>query len=128
MEKSLLKRYARDIVALGSVPFFTLVLARVWILKNPMYLSQFMMGGIIVLLFSYIFKFNSYTGISIVIGFFLTVYYDDFLFEVFAAVALCVLLLSALYLEKNKKQVLGGALLGVAATAISFFTVRAMFS
>ena len=44
-----LKTAARDIVAIGGIPFFILVLARVYLLDNPIYFSQFIISGVLFL-------------------------------------------------------------------------------
>lgn len=127
MKKETLKESARDLISLGSIPFFILVLARVSILKNPEYLGQFLIGGLFVFLFTYLFKTNIYSGLSVVIAFFLTIYYNDFLFELFAVAGIIAIFLSLFYLGENKKKVLGGALLGAISCAISYFTVDYIF-
>lgn len=46
MNKNWKKELARDCIALGSIPFYILVVARVSMLSKPIYLAQFIFAGI----------------------------------------------------------------------------------
>ena len=87
-----------------------------------------MIGGVLVLVFSRVFKASYYSGLGVVIAFFLTVYYNDFSFEVFAAIALMLIVICEIYLGKDKWKVAIGALIGAVSTAISYFLVEWIFS
>jgi hypothetical protein len=127
MEESFWKRSARDIIALGGIPFFVLVVVRVWILRNPEYLFQFLLGGLFVLSISRFMDFDHSSGLSIVVAFFLSLYYGDLLFTIFAGVALVLVFVSLFVLGVDKNKVFGGGVLGVAGSAISFAVVRAIW-
>lgn len=127
MEESLLKRSARDIIALGGIPFFVLVVIRIWILRNPEYLFQFLIGGFLVLLLVPFLDLDYYAGLSVVVAFFLSLYYGDVLFAVFASVALVLVFFSLVFTGVDKKKVFGGAVVGILASAISFGIVMAIW-
>ncbi|MBT6690091.1 hypothetical protein HN903_04020 [archaeon] len=115
-----LKEVARDLVALGSVPFFVLVLVRVWMLNNPVYFLQFVTSGVVFgLMFLWI-RQDVYAGLGLIVLVFTSLYYGDFLYVVFGSVAYCLLVVSLFYLEKDWRKILFGVVVGGISIAISF--------
>ena len=107
-----LKVLARDVIALGGLPFFVLVLVRVWMLDNTAYFLQFVVAGVIFgLLFLFV-KQDVYAGLGLIVLVFTSLYYEDFLYSVFGAVAYCLLLVSLFYLGRDWKKVIFGVLIG----------------
>jgi len=127
MKKVWIREFARDILALGSIPFFILVLARVLMLKNSSYLFQLFIGGILVLILCYFFKFDFRPGMGVVIGFFLTIYYSEFIFGVFAVIALILLVWSSGYLRENYWNAFFSFWMGVISALVSSFVVGIVF-
>lgn len=118
------KETARDLIALGSIPFFILVLVRVYILAQPAYFTQFLLAGIIFLILSYIFKASMYSGLGLIIGFFLLNHYNDMKFTVFAIIAYILLIASLYYIGEPKKKITLGVLFGAIASGISYYIVN----
>ena len=115
-----LKEVARDLVALGSVPFFVLVLVRVWMLNNPVYFLQFVTSGVVFgLMFLWV-RQDVYAGLGLIVLVFTSLYYGDFLYVVFGSVAYCLLVVSLFYLEKDWRKILFGVVVGGISIAISF--------
>ena len=121
------RELARDFVALGSIPVLILVIARVWILDNPAYLSQFLIGGILFLILAFIFRSDLYSGLGLVMTFFLVLFYNDLKFTIFIILVYIGLLLSLVYLGEEKKKILRGIFLGVLSTAVSYYSVLKIF-
>ena len=71
------KEVARDFLAIGSIPFFILVIARVILLNDPDFLSQFIIAGVIFLLLTYFFKTNVYSGLALITVVLLSLFYND---------------------------------------------------
>ena len=94
-----LSETARDLVALGSVGFFLLVLVRVYMLDNPQYFSQFVLAGVVFLLLFAVFKSNIYSGLGLIVLIFTSLYYADLKFTIFGGVAYVLLLGSLFYLK-----------------------------
>ena len=115
---------ARDLVALGSIPFFILVLVRVYLLNKPDYFSQFLIAGILLILLSFVIKINLYSGLALVILVFTNLYYQDAKYAVFSIVAYILLLGSLIYLKKEKKQVFFGLVFGGVFTALTYYLVN----
>ena len=110
MKKISLKEIARDVIALGSPVFFLLVLARVALLSNFEYLSQFVIAGILF-----------------VVLFFTTIYYSDLKFSIFAILLYFGLVASLLYLKKDKREIINGVIFGLISTGVSYILVKFIF-
>ncbi len=128
MKKEGVKGVARDIIALGSIPFFTLVLIRITILKDPIYLAQFIFAGILFLILFFIFKSNIYSGLSLIIGTFTSINYNDLIYAIFVTLAYILLIFSLVYLKEDKKRIFLGFLFGAISTITSYFLINLIFS
>lgn len=121
MEKSnWLKEVARDIVALGGLPFFVLVLVRVWMLDNPTYFLQFLVAGAVFGLFFLFVRQDVYAGLGLIVLVFTSLYYGDLTYGVFGSIVYCLLVGSLLYLERDWRNIFFGILLGVIGVGASF--------
>ncbi len=127
-DKISLKEIARDIIALGSPVFFILVIARIYLLSNFQYLSQFLISGFLFLVLFFIFKANIYSGLGLIVLIFTSIYYNDLKFGIFGALLYLGLILSLVYLNKGKKEIFNGILLGAVSALISYFAVKVFFS
>ena len=122
--KEKVKDIARDLIALGGLPFFILVLVRVYILNKPEYFAQFVAAGLIFILISLLIRTSFYAGLGLVILAFTNLYYQDMKFGIFSVIAYILLLASLVYLEKPKKDIIKGVVLGALATGIAYYAVK----
>lgn len=122
VEKSL-KEVARDLIALGGIPFFILVLVRVYLLNNPTYFSQFAVAGLIFIVIGIFLRTSIYAGLGLIALVFTNLYYQDLSFGIFSAIAYVLLLVSLVYLEKPKREIIKGFILGALATGIAYYLV-----
>jgi len=127
LNKNFLKETARDFIALGSPLFFIIVIARISFLSNYEYLSQFIIAGSLFLILMYTFKSNMHSGLGIIILTFTMLYYNNLKFGIFGVLIYALLIISLMYLDKSKKSVFKGVLLGAISTLISYFTVNLIF-
>jgi len=127
-DKISLKEIARDIIALGSPIFFVLVVARIYLLSNFEYLSQFLIAGILFLVLFFIFKADIYSGLGLIVLIFTMIYYNDLKFGIFGTLLYAALILSLVYLNKGKKEILLGVVLGAVSALISYFAVKMIFT
>lgn len=125
--KKLISETARDLIALGGIPFFILIIGRVWMLDKPYYPFQFIIGGIIFLLLMFIFKSNLHSGLGLIALIFTLLYYEHFKFSVFAILAYCLMIFSLIYLKKSKKEIFKGILFGIISSSISYYLVEVLF-
>jgi len=127
MKKEFIKETARDIIALGGVPFFILVLVRVAILSKPDFLLQFLFAGVIFLLINFLVKTNLYSGLGLIVLVFTSLYYNDFKFSIFASLVYVGLISSLVYLKSNKKEIIKGVVLGILSSVISYYLIKGIF-
>jgi len=77
INKNFLKEIARDFIALGSPIFFIIVVARISLLSNFEYLSQFIIAGILFIISVFSFKVNLYSGLGLIVLVFTTLFYNN---------------------------------------------------
>jgi len=114
------KTAARDIVAIGGVPFFILVLVRVYLLNNPVYFSQFVVSGIVFLGTWFLFKQNIYAGLGLIVLVFTSMYYGNNTFAIFGVIAYVFLLGGLFYLKEGIKKIFLGIVLGALGVGVSY--------
>jgi len=127
MKEDWSKDFIRDLIALGGIPFFILVIMRVSMMGNNKYPTQFVIGGIIFLLLMLIFKANLHAGLGLVILIFTILYYREMDFSVFASLAYVGLIGSLFYLKKDKFRIVKGILFGALSSGISYWLVELIF-
>jgi len=115
-----IKVAARDIVALGSIPFFILVLARVYLLNNPEYFGQFIIAGVVFLGIFFLLKQNIYSGLGLIVLVFTSIYYSALIYTIFGMVAYVLLLAGLFYLKEDVKKILWGIFIGAIGIGVSF--------
>ena len=122
-----LKESARDIISLGSPAFFILALARISITSNYIYLGKVALAGFLFLGLMYFFKANIHLGLGLIIVVFLSMYYNDLRFSIFASAIYILAIASLFYLKKDKSEIIEGILFGAIATGVSWFVVEKLF-
>ena len=118
-----IKTAARDIVAIGGIPFFILVLVRVYLLNNPVYFSQFVISGIVFLGIWFLFKQNIYAGLGLIVLTFTSLYYQDLVYSIFGTVAYVFLLGGLFYLKEDTKKIVLGIVLGAFGIGVSYLVL-----
>lgn len=113
------KELARDFIALGGIPFFVLVLVRVFILSQPAYFYQFLIAGGLFLVTFLFLKQNTYSGLALIALFFTANHYQDMDYNIFGSLVYLGLLFSLNYLGNDKKKIAFGVVIGVIAILIS---------
>ncbi|MEN7981848.1 MAG: hypothetical protein ABFQ65_00175 [Nanoarchaeota archaeon] len=125
--KEKIRETARDLIALGGLPFFILVIARVWLISKQYYQFQFIFGGIIFLILMFIFRGELHAGLGLIALVFTTIYYNDLKFGIFASGVYCLLLFSLIYLKEDKRKIFKGILFGGISTLVSYYLVKYLF-
>ena len=126
MKKEWIKDLARDLIALGGVPFLVLTIARVSM--GPAYYPlEFIVSAALFFILKMIFKAESHAGIGVILLIFTSIYYNHVLFTVFALIVYIGIVISLFYLKKNRAEILKGILLGLVSAGIGYFTVRSIF-
>ncbi len=127
MKTEYIKETARDLIALGSPIFFIIVIARIYLLSNYSYLSQFIIGALIFFPLMFLLKANIYSGLGLIVLIFTTLFYNNLKFTIFGIAVYLLLLASLIYLKYDRKKVIMGIILGAISTGISYYAVRLIF-
>lgn len=115
---------ARDLIALGSIPFFILVLVRVYLLNKPDYFSQFLVAGVLFLVLAFSFKFDRYSGMGLIVLVFTILYYNARNYTIFSSAIYILLLMSLVYLKKGKRKVFFGTAIGALCSVVSYYVIN----
>jgi hypothetical protein len=126
MEKRWLKEVARDLIALGGIPFLVLTIARVSV-PFSYYPMQFIVSSTLFFILKIIFKADLRAGLGLMLSIFISLYYRNALFTVFASLVYAGMVISSFYLKKEPRQILKGILLGGISTGIGYAIVRLIY-
>ena len=128
MNKSWLKEIARDLLALGSIPFYFLVVIRAVIGKYNIFVYQMVIAAIVIFILYFIIKnSNLHIGRALVILVFTSLFYKEVLFTTFAALIWILLLVSAYYLKRSFGFVLRGILIGILSSLAGYYGTMYLF-
>jgi len=117
------KELARDFLSVGSWIFFVLIVVRILILPHRWpYLNHLLVAGGLILIVELVFRnrVESYVSRGVVIAFYISLFYEDFMFSIFSKIALGGLVLSSRYLGNEWKKIGYGVLLGLVGAGIEF--------
>ena len=128
MKTSWLKEIARDLIALGSIPFYFLVVIRAIIGKYNVFVYQMVIAAIVIFILYFIIKnSNLHIGRALVILVFTSLFYKEVLFTTFAALIWILLLASAYYLKRSFGFVLRGILIGILSSLAGYYGTMYLF-
>jgi hypothetical protein len=117
-----IKEIARDLMAFGSIPFLIIVFIRSMIGEHLIFVYQLIIAIAILILSSFIFKkINQHIARGLVLAFYTSLFYQDALFTFFAFIIFGLMIISSLYIKKDKKSTIKGVLVGILASAISYY-------
>ena len=122
MSKSWLKEIARDSLALGSIPFYFLVVVRSMIGNYKLFVYQMLIAAVAIFILYFIIKnSNMHIARSLVIVVFTSMFYKDMIFTFFASLIWILILFSVYYLKKNLGNTLRGLLIGVLSSFAGYY-------
>ena len=120
--KSWLKEISRDLLALGSIPFYFLVVVRAVIGKYEIFIYQMVLAAIVVFILFFLIKnSNLHIARSFVILVFTSLFYKEMLYIVFAAIIWLLLLISAFYLKRSIGFIIRGVIIGVISSLAGYY-------
>jgi len=112
---------ARDIIALGGLPFYSLVLVRASIGGYLSFLSHVAVALPVLYLLSRLVRgVNLHIARGLILVVFTSVYYKALPFTVFSLLVWCGMIYSLSYLKSGPREILKGIALGVASVVISY--------
>src|SRR3989338_8308530 len=114
MKTSWLKEIARDLLALGSIPFYFLVVIRAVIGRYNVFVYQMLIAAVVIFVLYFIIKNSSiHVARALAAVVFTSLFYKETLYTVFAALIWVLLLVSAYYLKRSLGFVLRGIVTGI---------------
>jgi len=126
MNKKWLDEFARDLVAVGSIPLLILTIARVSVMRIY-YPMQFIIGSVLFFILKLVFRGSLHAGIGFILLSFTSLYYGSVLFLIFAFFVYVSLISALFYLKRDKKEIVKGILFGGISAGISYLITRSIF-
>lgn len=126
-KKNWIQEFARDLIAIGGIPFFILVVVRSFVLDVPWYPWQFIIGGVVFLILAFIFKSDIYSGLALVLLVFTVLFYESMRYTIVVSIFYLILLGGLVYLGKGKLKIIKGILFGAVASGVSWWIVSLLF-
>ncbi|MBI2652551.1 hypothetical protein HYX00_03750 [Candidatus Woesearchaeota archaeon] len=122
MSKTWLKEISRDLLALGSIPFYFLVVIRAIIGKYNAFVYQMLIAAIAVFILYFVIKdSNLHIARSFTILIFTSLFYKEAIFTTFAFLAWVLLLVSAYYIKRKIGSVFRGIIIGVIGSLAGYY-------
>ncbi|MBT3691028.1 hypothetical protein HOG16_02170 [Candidatus Woesearchaeota archaeon] len=115
------KETARDLLALGSIPFFILVMARSLVGEYYLFIFQTLIALVFIHFIGWKLDFNRHLARMLVLVFFTVLFYNQFIYSVFSVLVGLITLLSLFYLKEPVKKIGFGILLGVLASLLGYY-------
>lgn len=116
------KETARDIIALGSIPFYVIVVIRAIVGQYTPFVSHLLISLIVlVILWGITRKASQHIARAFVLVVYTSFFYGAALYAIFAALLWVSMLFSSHYLKVKSKEIALGALFGVVAVAAGYY-------
>lgn len=126
MKKEWIKNISRDLLSLGSIVFYTLVVGRAMIYPYYLFLTELLIAAFILFfIFLYIKKLDTYTARALILTVLTSRFYESLTFSLFAGSAFILIVISSTYIGNGKKEIVRGIISAVIslipALGISFY-------
>ena len=121
MQKNWKKEVARDTLALGSIPFYFIVIIRAVIGQYLIFIYQLLIAALVLFLLLKIKKSNAHIARGFILAVFTSLFYKENLYTTFAFLLWIVMIISANYLKIKKNEIFNGIIFGIIAGLASYF-------
>ena len=116
------KEIARDAIALGSIPFYFIVIVRAVIGQSSVFITQLVIALVAWLILARFVKdADAHISRSFILFVFISLFYQELIFTIFAAVLWVMIMLSGKYLGRSNKALALGALVGILSSVAGFY-------
>ena len=123
MNKSCIKEIARDLLALGSIPFYLLVVIRAIIGKYNIFVYQMLIAALAIFILYFLVKdSNLHIARSLVTVIFTSLFYNEMLYTVFASLIWILLVVAAYYIKRNSWHVSKGIIIGIISSLAGYYS------
>lgn len=128
MAKKWKKELARDIIALGSIPFYILVVVRMLIPEElSIFAPRLIIAFITLCILSTFIKSNHHIARGFILVFFTSLGYKNTLFTILVCLMWVGMIYSANYLKIKKREILNGSIIGVISTVVAYYATMLLF-
>jgi len=122
MSKNWKKEVARDTLALGSIPFYFLVVIRAVIGEYMIFVYQVLIAIIVLFILAKIIKnSNLHIARGLVLFVFTSLFYNDLFYTSFVFLIFFIMLVASAYLKEEKAKIAKGVLLGVMTSLVTYY-------
>jgi hypothetical protein len=128
ISKAWRKEIARDIISLGSIVFYFLVIGRALVGPFWVFLT-FLCSAASVLLIIYFLQrdFESYLARGIILAIGTSYFYGDFIFTLFAAAVYILMIVSSSFLGSSISKIIKGIIFGLISTSTGYLIAEIFF-
>ncbi|MDP3766006.1 MAG: hypothetical protein Q8R04_05830 [Nanoarchaeota archaeon] len=117
-----LNEIARDLLALGSIPFYFLVVIRAVIGKYNIFVYQMLISAAVIFILYFVIKnSNLHIARAFVAVAFTSLFYKEMLYTVFASLIWVLLLVSAYHIKRNIGPVFRGIIIGSISSLTGYY-------
>jgi hypothetical protein len=118
----------RDILSLGSIVFYLLVVARALVGPFWIFFSFLLISASVLLIIFFLHKnFESYIARGIILAAGTSFFYNDLIFSIFAGMIYIAMIVSSSFLGNSFPKILKGLLFGILSTGCGYFAVSLIF-
>ena len=122
MAKNWKKEVARDCIALGSIPFYFIVIIRAIVGQYAIFVYQLLIALAILIILSLIVKKpDMYTARCFILWFFTSLFYRHTLYTAFAFLLWIFVVISSHYLKVKRNVIIKGIILGIVSSGVAYY-------
>ncbi|MAG07844.1 hypothetical protein CMO89_00045 [Candidatus Woesearchaeota archaeon] len=116
------KEVARDCIALGSIPFYFIVIIRAIIGKYNVFVYQLLIALAVLVILGFLIKRSDmHIARCFALWAFTSLFYQDNLYTAFAFLLWIAVLVSSYYLKVKKSMIVKGTVLGIASSGAGYY-------
>jgi hypothetical protein len=113
---------ARDLIALGGLPFYFLVIARTTVGSYPIFLSRIVIALVVLFIISRVVKdANLHIARALILAVVTSLFYEALPFTIFALIVWGAMVYSLTYLKVSAREIVKGTALGIVSVTVSYF-------
>lgn len=122
MLKDWKKEVARDCIALGSIPFYFIVIIRAIIGQYAIFVYQLLIALVILIILSWVFKkLDMYAARCFILWVFTSLFYKHNLYTIFAFILWVLVVVSSHYLKVKKSVIIKGIIFGIISSMVAYY-------
>ena len=122
MTKDWKKEVARDSIALGSIPFYFIVIIRAIIGKYNIFVYQLLIAlAVLIILSLVVKKSDMHIARCFALWAFTSLFYKEMLYTTFAFILWIAVVVSSHYLKVKKSMIIKGIVLGIVSSGVGYY-------